>query len=72
VQSTAPTFVEAAAPIIEAGSVQITNVTSSSFDVELIVTNVMLNGTQATLTFTPAAGAALQGLNSFTIDVSNC
>jgi hypothetical protein len=62
--------VEAAPPIIEAGSVHITNVTSSSFDVEMVVTDVMLNGTQATLTFTPAAGSALQGLNSFTIDVS--
>jgi hypothetical protein len=58
------------APIIEAGSVQITNVTSTGFDVELVATSTTLDLKSATFTFAPAAGAQISGTSTFTADVS--
>jgi hypothetical protein len=68
--TTATVTVAAAAPVIEANSVQITNVTASGFNVELVATSTTRELTNATFTFTAAAGATLNG-TSFTVDVSS-
>jgi two-component sensor histidine kinase len=59
-----------AAPIIEAGSVQITDVTSSGFNVELVATSTTRDLQTATFTFNAATGAQLNGTN-FTVNVSS-
>ncbi len=58
-------------PIIEPNSVQISNITSSGFDVELIATSTTMEVQSATFTFTPAAGATLSGTTTFTVDVKS-
>jgi hypothetical protein len=58
-------------PIIEPGSVQILNVTSTGFDVELVANSTTRDISYATFTFTPAAGAKILGDTTFTFDVSS-
>ena len=58
------------APVIEPGSVQITNVTSSGFDVELIATSDIRTLTFANFTFTPSQGSTIQGFTAFQFDIS--
>jgi len=58
------------APIIEANSVQITDVTSTGFNVELVATSTTLDLKTATFTFTAASGAQISGNSTFTADVS--
>jgi hypothetical protein len=62
--------IEPLAPIIEANSVQITDVTSTGFDVELVATSTTLDLKTATFTFTAATGAQISGNSTFTADVS--
>jgi hypothetical protein len=69
--STATITVAAVAPTIEANSVQITNLTSTGFNVELVATSTTREVTNATFTFTAAAGTTLTGSTSFTVDVSS-
>jgi hypothetical protein len=69
--TTSTITVPAAGPIIEANSVQITNVTSTGFDVELVATSTTRELTNAIFTFTPAAGATISGTTTFTVDVSS-
>jgi streptogramin lyase len=69
--ATATITVPAAAPTIEANSVQITNITATGFNVELVATSTTREATNATFTFTAAAGASLTGTTSFTVDVSS-
>ena len=69
--STSTITVDAAAPIIEANSVQITNVTASGFDVEFVATSTTRDATNATFTFTPVAGDQITGTTTFTVDVSS-
>jgi hypothetical protein len=59
-----------AAPIIEPGSVQINGVTSTGFNVELVATSTTRELQTATFSFTPAAGAQLNG-TSFTVNVAS-
>jgi hypothetical protein len=59
-----------AAPIIEAGSVQITDLTSTGFNVELVATSTTRDLQTATFTFNAAAGAQINGTN-FTVNVSS-
>jgi hypothetical protein len=66
-----PVTIGSVAPIIEAGSVQITNITSTGFDVELVATSTTLELKTATFTFTAAAGAQISGSATFTADVSS-
>ena len=58
------------APVIEPGSVQITNVTSSGFNVELIATSDIRTLTFANFTFAPSQGSTIQGFTTFQFDIS--
>jgi hypothetical protein len=69
--SSSTVTIDPLAPIIEAGSVQITSVTSTGFDVELVATSTTLDLTTATFTFTAAAGAQISGSSTFTADVGS-
>ena len=69
--STSTITVDAAAPIIETNSVQITNVTASGFDVEFVATSTTRDATNATFTFTPVSGDQITGTSTFTVDVSS-
>jgi hypothetical protein len=53
--------VQALAPVITTGSVQITNITTSGFNVTLIAYSTTRDLTNATFTFTPASGDTLNG-----------
>jgi hypothetical protein len=53
--------VQALAPVITTGSVQITNITSSGFTVTLTAYSTTRDLTNATFTFTPASGDTLNG-----------
>jgi hypothetical protein len=53
--------VQALAPVITTGSVQITNVTSTGFTVTLTAYSTTRDLTNATFTFTPASGDTLNG-----------
>jgi hypothetical protein len=61
--------IQPAAPIIEAGSVQINGVTASGFNVELVATSTTRELQTAQFTFNAAAGATLNG-TSFTVNVA--
>jgi len=63
--------IEPLAPIIEAGSVQIIDVTSTGFNVEVVATSTTLDLKTATFTFTAASGAQISGTSEFTADVSS-
>ncbi len=68
---TSTVTVEPLAPIIEAGSVQILDVTSTGFNVEVVATSTTLDLKTATFTFAAAPGAAISGTSTFTADVSS-
>jgi hypothetical protein len=63
--------IEPLAPIIEVNSVQITDVTSTGFNVELVATSTTLDLKAANFTFTAASGAQISGTSTFTADVSS-
>lgn len=56
-------------PVITAGSVQITNLTSSGFDVVLTGYSVTRDMTTANFSFTAAAGTAFNGTTTFAVPV---
>jgi hypothetical protein len=56
-------------PVITASSVQITNVTSSGFDVVLTGYSVTRDMTTANFTFTAASGTAFSGTSTFSVPV---
>jgi hypothetical protein len=58
-------------PVITAGSVQITNLSSSGFDVVLTGYSDTRDMTTATFTFTPASGSAFSGTTTFAVPVSS-
>ena len=70
-QATSTVMVNPSPPIIEPGSVQILNATSTGFDVELVANSTTRDITYATFAFTPAAGAKILGDTTFTLDVSS-
>jgi hypothetical protein len=63
--------VPASAPIITPGSVQILNVTSTGFDVELVANSSPRDLKTATFTFGAAAGTQISGATTFSVDVSS-
>jgi hypothetical protein len=63
--------IEPAAPIIEPGSVQITNVTATGFDVELVATSTTRDLSSAVFTFSASANGQLSGTTTFTVDVTS-
>jgi streptogramin lyase len=69
--SNSQTVLPTVAPVIEPGSVQITNATATGFDVELIANSSPRSAISATYVFTPATGSQLTGLTTFSIDVSS-
>jgi hypothetical protein len=69
--ATSTITVKAAAPIIEADSVQVTNLTAAGFDVEFVATSTTRDATNATITFAANAGAQISGSSTFTVDVSS-
>jgi streptogramin lyase len=58
-------------PQIEEGSVQITNVTANSFDVELVANSTTRDLQYVTFSFTAAAGSKIVGDTTFTFAVSS-
>lgn len=60
-----------AAPVIQAGTVQITNVTSSGFEVVLTGYSTSREMNTATFTFTAASGTQFSGTTTFPVDVSS-
>ncbi len=63
--------VPASVPIITPGSVQVLNVTSSGFNVELIANSSPRDLKTATFTFYSAGGAVINGTTTFTVDVTS-
>ena len=63
--------VPASVPIITAGSVQILNVTSSGFEVEVIANSSPRDLKTATFSFNAASGTSISGTTSFSVDVSS-
>jgi hypothetical protein len=57
-------------PVIQAGSVQFTNVTSTGFDVEFIAMAPTRTASTATITFNSTSGDTITGQQTFTFDVS--
>jgi len=68
---TSTVVVPAIVPVIEANSVQITNVTSSGFVVELVASSTPRDVQSATFTFSAGSGTQLTGPTTFTVDVSS-
>ena len=71
IETSSSVTVEPSAPVIEPGSVQILNVTSSGFNVELVANSSPRDLMYATFTFTAASGATILGDSTFTFDVSS-
>jgi hypothetical protein len=69
--ATSTLTIPASAPVIEANSVQIVNVTSGGFDVELVATSTTRQLNLATFTFTAVAGSQISGTATFNVDVSS-
>jgi len=70
----APTFtiqVPLLAPVIEAGSVKIENLTSTGFDVELNAFSTSRDLQETTFVFTGASGSTLNGQTSFQVSYSS-
>jgi hypothetical protein len=63
--------IAASAPVIEANSVQIVNVTSGGFEVELVATSTTRQLNLATFTFSAATGSQISGTATFNVDVSS-
>ncbi len=59
------------APVIEAGSVMIANLTSTGFDVELNAFSTSRDVQEATFVFTGASGSTLNGQTSFQVSFSS-
>jgi hypothetical protein len=59
------------APVIEAGSVTIANLTSAGFDVELNAFSTSRDVQEATFVFTGASGSTLSGSTSFQVSFSS-
>jgi hypothetical protein len=58
------------APTIEPGSVQIVNITGSSFEVELLANSTPRDLATATFIFSPAGGTQISGQTTFVVNVS--
>jgi streptogramin lyase len=63
-------IVPPATPVIESGSVQFTNITSTGFHVEFVATSATRSVSTVTITLNPASGAQIMGQSTFTVDVS--
>ncbi len=63
--------VPASAPIITPGSVQVTNLSSTGFDVEVIANSSTRDLQTATFTFAAASGTVLNGTTTFSVNVSS-
>ena len=63
-------IVPPAAPVIESGSVQFTNVTSTAFDLEFVATSATRSVSTVTITLNPSPGDQIVGQSTFTLDVS--
>jgi YVTN family beta-propeller protein len=61
--------IEQAVPTIVSDSVQITNITATGFDVELVGSSTTRDLDSATFTFTPSAGSGIAGLSTFVVDL---
>jgi len=61
--------IEQAVPTIVSDSVQITNITATGFDVELVGTSTPRDLESATFTFTPSAGSGIAGASTFVVDL---
>jgi hypothetical protein len=59
------------APVIEVNSVQILDLTSSGFVVELVANSSPRDLQSANFTFNAAGGAQISGTASFTVDISS-
>jgi protocatechuate 3,4-dioxygenase beta subunit len=69
--STTTITVPRTAPIIEANSVQILDLTSTGFVVELVANSSPRDVQNVIFTFNPAQGAQINGTNTFTVNVSS-
>jgi hypothetical protein len=69
--ATASFVVPASAPIITAGSVQILDISSTGFDVEVIGNSSTRDLKTAIFTFDAAANTSISGTNTFNVDVSS-
>ncbi len=69
-EATTSLVVPPATPVIEAGSVQFTNVTSTGFDLELVATSATRSASTVAITINPASGDTIVGQSTFVIDVS--
>jgi len=63
--------IEPLAPIIEPNSVQIIDVTSTGFSVEVVATSTPRDLSTATFSFTAASGSQISGTSSFSVDVTS-
>jgi hypothetical protein len=63
-------IVPPATPVIDSGSVQFTNVTSTGFHLELVGTSGTRSVTTAMVTLNPKPGNQIVGQSTFTLDVS--
>jgi len=63
-------IVPPATPVIESGSVQFTNVTSTGFHLEFVGTSATRSVSSATITLNPTPGDQIVGQSTFTVDVS--
>jgi YVTN family beta-propeller protein len=63
--------IEQAVPTIVSDSVQITNITATGFEVELVGTSTTRDLDSATFTFTPSAGSGIAGLSTFVVDLKS-
>ncbi len=61
--------IQQAVPTIVSDSVQITNITATGFDVELVGTSTTRDLDSATFTFIPSAGSGIAGLSTFVVDL---
>jgi streptogramin lyase len=63
-------IVPPATPVIESGSVQFTNITSTGFDLEFLATSATRSLSTVTITLNPVPGDQIVGQATFTVDVS--
>jgi hypothetical protein len=63
--------VPASVPVISAGSVQILDITSSGFNVEVIANSSPRDLKTATFTFNASPGTTISGTSTFSVDVSS-
>jgi streptogramin lyase len=63
-------IVPPATPVIDSGSVQFTNVTSTGFHLEFVGTSATRSITSTTITLNPKPGDQIVGQSTFTLDVS--